>query len=89
MAKKCSSKKSPTLDKMLAQSGKEELIEIIKTVVKRDPSMKEVVDLAMAAPKPGAQIDRGHADLGYGSNECDRPRRGHLGSPPAHDLRRD
>jgi len=57
MAKRRSSKKSPTLDKMLAQSGKEELIEIIKTVVKRDPSMKEVVDLAMAAPKPGKPMN--------------------------------
>jgi tetratricopeptide (TPR) repeat protein len=57
MAKKRSSKKSPPLDKMLAQSGKEELIEIIKAVVKRDPAMKELVDLAMAAPKPGKPMN--------------------------------
>src|SRR6266508_265857 len=57
MAKKRSSKKSPPLDKMLAQSGKEELIEIIKAVVKRDPAMKELVGLAMAAPKPGKPMN--------------------------------
>jgi tetratricopeptide (TPR) repeat protein len=33
------------------------LIEIIKAVVKRDPAMKEVVDLAMAAPKPGKPMN--------------------------------
>jgi tRNA A37 threonylcarbamoyladenosine dehydratase len=52
VAKKRLSPKSPTLEKMLAQSSKEELIEIIKAVVKRDPTMKELVDLAMAAPNP-------------------------------------
>jgi len=57
MAKKRASKKNPPLDKRLAQSGKEELIEIIKAVVKREPAMKEVVDLAMAAPKPGKPMN--------------------------------
>jgi len=57
MAKKRASKKSPPLDKRLAQSGKEELIEIIKAVVKREPAMKEVVELAMAAPKPGKPMN--------------------------------
>ncbi|MGH9841556.1 MAG: hypothetical protein ACREEM_22625 [Blastocatellia bacterium] len=57
MAKKRASKKSPPLDKLLAQSGKEELIEIIKAIVKREPAMKEVVDLAMAAPKPGKPMN--------------------------------
>ncbi|HEX5081625.1 MAG TPA: hypothetical protein VFY40_06250 [Blastocatellia bacterium] len=57
MTKKRLSKKSPPLDKMLAQSSREELIGIIKAMVKRDPSMKEVVDLAMAAPKPGKPMN--------------------------------
>jgi len=57
VAKKRSSKKSPPLDRMLAQSGREELIEIIKAVVKRDPTMKEVIDLAMAARKPGKPMN--------------------------------
>ena len=42
---------------MLAQSSREELIGIIKAIVKRDPSMKEVVDLAVAAPKPGKPMN--------------------------------
>jgi hypothetical protein len=33
------------------------LIGIIKAIVKRDPSMKEVVDLAVAAPKPGKPMN--------------------------------
>lgn len=57
MPKKRSSKKTAPLDKQLAQSGKEELIEIIKMVVKREPAMREVVDLAMAAPKPGKPMN--------------------------------
>ncbi len=40
MPKKRASKKSPPLDKRLAQSSKEELLEIIKAVVKREPAMK-------------------------------------------------
>jgi len=57
MAKKRASKKSPPLDKRLAQSGKEELVEIVKAMVKRDPALKEVVDLAMAAPKQGKPMN--------------------------------
>jgi tetratricopeptide (TPR) repeat protein len=57
MMKKRWSKKSPPFDKMLAQSSREELIGIIKAIVKRDPSMKEVVDLAVAAPKPGKPMN--------------------------------
>jgi tetratricopeptide (TPR) repeat protein len=57
MPEKRPSKKTTPLDKQLAQSGKEELIEIIKMVVKREPAMKEVIDLAMAAPKPGKPMN--------------------------------
>jgi hypothetical protein len=57
MARKRSSKKSLPLDETLAQSSREELIEIIKAVIKRDPTMKELVDLAMAAPKPGKPMN--------------------------------
>jgi len=42
-----------SLDKILAERGKEELIAIIKQMVKRDAKLLQVIELAAAAPKPG------------------------------------
>jgi uncharacterized Zn finger protein len=46
-----------SLDKMLAERSKEELIAIIKQMVKRDAKLLQVIELAAAAPKPGKPMN--------------------------------
>lgn len=47
----------PPLETMLGGRSKEELIELIGEIVKRDPKVISAVELASAAPKPGKSMN--------------------------------
>jgi uncharacterized Zn finger protein len=46
-----------SLDRMLAEHSKEDLIAIIKQMVKRDAKLLQVIELAAAGPKPGKPMN--------------------------------
>lgn len=46
-----------SLDKMLAERSKEELIAIVKQMVKRDATLLHVIELATAGPRPGKPMN--------------------------------
>ena len=46
-----------SLDKMLAERSKEELIAIVKQMVKRDAKLLHVIELATAGPRPGKPMN--------------------------------